>query len=114
MAIDLYEAIQEHFLFVAFLQKQMAEHNVNFMIPFDTELKRLLQSIDWASTPLGPVSQWPQSFRTMISICLNNKFPSNLLWGPNFVQIYNESYTAVLGNRHPAAMGQPISGKNYI
>lgn len=62
---------------------------------------------DWAATPLGPMDQWPQSFRTAVSICLNSRFPMFVWWGDELINIYNDSYVSVLGKRHPEALGQP-------
>ena len=39
---------------------------------------------------------------------LHNHFGMLLWWGPQFVQIYNDAYRPVLGDKHPRAMGQPI------
>jgi signal transduction histidine kinase len=64
-------------------------------------------SFDWASTPLGPVSQWSQSLRTTVGIVLNSRNPMFLWWGPDLVQIYNDAYRPSLGEggRHPRALG---------
>ena len=32
-----------------------------------------------------------------------------LWWGPEFVQIYNDAYLSVLGDKHPRAMGQRLA-----
>jgi PAS domain S-box-containing protein len=32
-----------------------------------------------------------------------------LRWGPGLVRIYNDAYGAILGDRHPAALGKPCS-----
>jgi hypothetical protein len=32
-----------------------------------------MREVDWGSTPLGPVSQWPQSLRTSVSIMLESR-----------------------------------------
>lgn len=67
----------------------------------------LIRAIDWSQTSLGPISQWPQSLRSAISICLGSKFPIVLWWGPQLVMIYNDGYRPMLGaTKHPAAMGQ--------
>ncbi|QRK11387.1 response regulator [Archangium violaceum] len=68
----------------------------------------LLRNMDWARTPLGPVSQWPRLLRTAVSICLSQRFPTLVLWGPAFVLIYNHGYTSILGMKHPWAMGRPF------
>src|SRR5436190_312225 len=43
------------------------------------EMGARMHALDWRQTPLGPVSDWPQSLRTAISICLNSRFPM-VLW----------------------------------
>ena len=34
------------------------------------EMGALMHAFDWSTTPLGPVSGWPQSLRTALSILL--------------------------------------------
>ena len=35
--------------------------------------------------------------------------PLLLWWGPQYLSIYNDAYRPVLGNKHPKALGQPVS-----
>lgn len=66
----------------------------------------MIRAIDWGLTPVGPVSQWPQSLRTSISIMLNAHFPMYIAWGTEFTQFYNDGYRPILGStKHPQAMG---------
>ena len=65
------------------------------------------REFDWASTPLGPVEQWPQSLRTAAQLTLSSLFPTIVLWGPELIQIYNDGYSPILGTKHPVALGQP-------
>ncbi|HEU4787206.1 MAG TPA: ATP-binding protein, partial [Gemmatimonadaceae bacterium] len=71
------------------------------------EMGALMRSIDWASTPLGPVSAWPQSLRTTVSTCLHSRFPILVWWGPELVMLYNDAYVALIGGKHPQALGTP-------
>jgi hypothetical protein len=32
-----------------------------------------------------------------------------LWWEPDYVSIYNDAYRAVLGTKHPWALGKPVS-----
>jgi PAS domain S-box-containing protein len=73
----------------------------------DTEAARLLRATDWERTPLGPMSDWPQSLRIAVSICLNSRFPMFVWWGPSRINIYNDAYVPMLGARHPVAFGRP-------
>jgi PAS domain S-box-containing protein len=66
-----------------------------------------VRAFDWASTPLGPIEQWPQSLATAVGICMNSRFPMFVWWGPQLVNIYNDAYVPILGKRHPAAFGRP-------
>lgn len=70
------------------------------------EMGALIRSMDWSKTPLGPVETWPQSLRTSVSLCLSSTFPILIAWGPEDIQIYNDSYRPICGAKHPAAMGQ--------
>ncbi len=73
------------------------------------EMGALMASIDWAATALGPVGQWPQALRTTVGLLLRNRFPLLLWWGPQFVQLYNDAYRPIPGEKHPRSMGQPAS-----
>lgn len=67
----------------------------------------LMQSIDWAATALGPATGWSSTLRTMVGLLLRNRFPLSLWWGPELIQLYNDAYRPILGNKHPRAMAQP-------
>jgi hypothetical protein len=56
------------------------------------EMGKLIRSMDWTNTPLGPTDAWPQSLRTTVSLRLASNFPISLAWGPKHVQIYNDGY----------------------
>src|SRR6266487_1492995 len=73
------------------------------------EMGKLVRSMDWARTPLGDISRWPQSLRTTVSLCLASNFPISLAWGPRHVQIYNDGYWPICGGKHPGSMGQDFS-----
>ena len=69
----------------------------------------LIRAKDWSATPLGPVETWSPTLRMMVSFLLANRFPLLLWWGPQYISIYNDAYRPVLGNKHPNALGQPVS-----
>ena len=71
------------------------------------EMARLVQSLDWASTPLGAPAAWQQSLRSALSICLGSRFPIVIYWGPDLVVLYNDAYAEILGKKHPSALGRP-------
>ena len=70
-----------------------------------SELAALIRVKDWSATPLGPISGWPQSLRTTVSLCLASNFPINIVWGPGQTQIYNDGYRVLCGDKHPDALG---------
>lgn len=81
------------------------EHTENFLAG-GGEMGALIRSMDWAATPLGPIEAWPQSLRTTVSLCLSSTFPILIAWGPETIQIYNDSYRPICGDLHPGSMGQ--------
>ncbi len=71
-----------------------------------SEMGKVIRSMDWSRTPLGALAGWPQSLRTTVSLCLASNFPIALAWGPQRVQIYNDGYWPICGDKHPQSMGQ--------
>ena len=67
----------------------------------DGEIVELIRAKDWSQTALGPIDQWPESLRTTVSLSLASSFPINVIWGPGAVQIWNEAYSRVCGEKHP-------------
>lgn len=86
-------------------QPPAADDNVKFLAG-GGEMTKLVRTLDWGQTSLGPIEQWPQSLRTAASLCLASNFPINLIWGPERVQIYNDGYWPICGAKHPLSMGQ--------
>ena len=70
------------------------------------ELRALCRVFDWARTPLGPVEAWPASLRTAAQMALASGLPSIVLWGSGLIQVYNDAYAALLGGKHPSALGR--------
>ncbi len=71
------------------------------------EMGVLLRSYTWPQTSLGPLSEWPVSLTTAVSICLNSRFPMVIWWGEEFRLLYNDAFRPILGDRHPWAIAQP-------
>jgi signal transduction histidine kinase/ActR/RegA family two-component response regulator len=61
------------------------------------EMGALMRSYDWSTSPLGPVSEWPQSLRTAVRICLDSRFPILIWWGPELRLLYNDAWRPALG-----------------
>ncbi|GAB2792015.1 response regulator [Amycolatopsis magusensis] len=71
------------------------------------ETRARLRRTDWAATPLGPVEDWPVELCSAVRTVLPSRIPMLLWWGPRLVQIFNDAYTPVLGDKYPEAIGQP-------
>ena len=70
------------------------------------ETGSLIQSYNWANTPLGPIDTWSQSLKVALQILLSSRFPMQILWGPEYLQFYNDAYIPIAGDKHPAGIGQ--------
>lgn len=70
-------------------------------------LRAAYDAVDWASTSLGPVESWGPELRWSVDFTLSTRFPTTLLWGPEFVLVYNDAYVELIADKHPAALGQP-------
>ncbi|OBK14318.1 SpoIIE family protein phosphatase [Mycobacterium asiaticum] len=74
----------------------------------DQEIGRDLAAVDWASTPLGPVDDWPQSLRTAVDILLSSQFSMWMGWGQELTFFCNAAYRRdTLGRKYPWALGRP-------
>jgi PAS domain S-box-containing protein len=71
------------------------------------EMAARMRSLDWASTPLGTPSTFPQSLRSALSICLNSRFPIAIYWGKDCLLLYNDAWRPIVGDKHPWALGRP-------
>ena len=69
------------------------------------EMGERIRSKDWSTTPLGPVERWPQSLKTIVRIMLTSRQPIWIGWGPELIKLYNDPYKAIVGGKHPEALG---------
>ncbi|HTZ77060.1 MAG TPA: PAS domain-containing protein, partial [Stellaceae bacterium] len=73
------------------------------------EMGALMRAKDWSKTPLGPPQRWPQSLKTCVRIVLTSRQPMFVWWGDELINLYNDAYRAIVGGKHPEALGQPAS-----
>lgn len=73
-----------------------------------TEMHRRINAYPWSSSAIASIDRWPQSLRATITTLLGSRYPMILLWGPGLIQIYNEAYIALIGAKHPDALGRSI------
>ena len=70
-------------------------------------VRELLRAVDWAGTALGPVGSWSPVLRAMVRAALASSFPIIIHWGTQRVAVYNDAFTPLIGDKHPAALGRP-------
>ncbi|MCY1045692.1 ATP-binding protein [Corallococcus sp. bb12-1] len=75
-----------------------------------SQMHALVRAHDWASTPVGPIASWPTSLKVLVKTLLGSRYPMILTWGPQLSQFYNDAYSAVIGDKHPGALGTDIRG----
>ena len=67
----------------------------------------IIRSFDWSATPVGPISQWPETLLVTVNTMLATRHPMFLWWGDELIQFYNDAYRPSLGrDKHPKAVGQ--------
>ena len=70
------------------------------------EMGALIRSHDWSLSALGAVEKWSQSLKTAIGLVLGSPHPMFIWWGPQMINLYNDAYIPMLGQRHPEALGE--------
>jgi PAS domain S-box-containing protein len=71
------------------------------------EMSTLIHAHDWSKSGLGPMSAWPLTLRTGVSMILSLPAPATLFWGPDLIQIYNDACRDLILDKHPSCLGQP-------
>ncbi|MFC4105969.1 ATP-binding SpoIIE family protein phosphatase [Micromonospora zhanjiangensis] len=63
----------------------------------------------WAQTPLGPRETWDPALCAVVDTVLASPVPMALGYGPDLALVYNDAFATLIGDRHPAAFGQPTA-----
>lgn len=74
-----------------------------------TKCAQLVLDTDWSASPAGAVHAWPATLQSALSTAMTSRFPMLVMVGPELTMAYNDGYAAMLGARHPAAMGRPLA-----
>lgn len=82
-------------------------HEADALLAGGGEMGARIRAFDWAATPLGAPSGWPQALRLSLGLCLHSSFPIAIYWGPDLRLIYNDGWAPIPGGRHPDALGRP-------
>ncbi|KAI0023420.1 hypothetical protein F4780DRAFT_80280 [Xylariomycetidae sp. FL0641] len=70
------------------------------------DFQRFYQAFDWGNTDLGPRATWPPELRHAVRFLMADPSPGIIYWGENHTVIYNEAHVPLVGDKHPAMMGQ--------
>ncbi|MEZ0166534.1 SpoIIE family protein phosphatase [Kineococcus sp. LSe6-4] len=80
-------------------------------LPFGSaaELRHAYEQVDWSATALGALEGWPRALRRALELALETRFAILICWGPDLEMVYNQAYADMIGDKHPAALGRPVS-----
>jgi PAS domain S-box-containing protein len=70
--------------------------------------REAMRAVDWCRTAIGPVLEWPRTLTSVVGSMLDVRLPMCAAWGNELIQIYNDSWIALVGERHPDAAGQSL------
>jgi hypothetical protein len=65
-----------------------------------------IRQFPWETTPIGPISHWPEALLFTVNMILESRFPMLLAWGPEMIILYNDACIPLLWEKHPRALGQ--------
>jgi hypothetical protein len=65
-----------------------------------------LRAFEWSRSALGSPTTWPASLRAHVRAMLNTRQATCIFWGADYVNLHNEGFLPLLGEKHPRAMGQ--------
>ena len=72
----------------------------------ESEMAARMRAHPWCQNPLGPIEAWPKSLKAIVEFTLASPFPTKVLWGPELIQLYNDAFAAIIGDKHPRGLGQ--------
>ena len=75
----------------------------------NSAMREMFKSYDWASSRLGPRTNWPLALKVMVNTMLASPVPTFLVWKTGSVHLYNDAFLSTLGRRHPEAFGQTFN-----
>lgn len=67
-----------------------------------------INSLDWSTTPLGPMASWPAHLTQTFNQVLADSRPMAIYWGPELTILYNEAFSKLCGAKHPGLLGQAV------
>ncbi len=99
------EAVAETFL----LETTTKHVDTSQFIRAKGEMAVRIRDYPWSETQLGAMSMWSETLLSSVNSLLSSKFPMALMLGADYIMIYNDGYTPMLGAKHPLYLGKPLS-----
>src|SRR6185312_15706994 len=69
------------------------------------EMGARMRRFDWAATPLGAPTGWPQSLKTIVRMMLDSRYAMWMLWGPEYTFFCNDAYLPTVGIKRDWVLG---------
>ena len=67
-----------------------------------------MRAHDWSAAVLGPAELWPAALVALVGVALQAATPMAVYWGPGLAILYNDAWAALVGGKHPGALGRPV------
>lgn len=77
------------------------EHEPGGMSAPPISMRDAVRDFDWASTPLGPMADWPAALKIVADLILRSHFPKCICWGPEMTAIHNDAFLSILDKKGP-------------
>lgn len=58
-----------------------------------------IRLLDWSRNPIGVPESWPAPLVTAVQMMLASHFPKAIIWGPEYITIYNDAFRPILGEK---------------
>lgn len=71
---------------------QPASHETDGAPRRSQNVEKLIETLDWSKTPLGPREEWPESLTSILTLIMNYPIPACVWWGEELTMIYNQWY----------------------
>jgi PAS domain S-box-containing protein len=87
------------------MMKSLPEKKAFEFLAGGGEMGERMRALDWSRTPLGPVTGWPQSLKTIIRVMLDSRYAMWMLWGPDLTFFCNDAYLPTVGMKRDWVLG---------
>ncbi|KAI1449277.1 hypothetical protein F5Y02DRAFT_257005 [Annulohypoxylon stygium] len=77
-------------------------------LPEQESFVHVINTLDWAQTPLGPLPRWPGLLQQTFNQVLADSRPIVIYWGDSLTTLYNEAFSKLCGLQHPSLLGKSV------